>query len=87
MTNYLRKMGLTALGELARGKITYETFREIAAPEQFQREQLAEAERQTKNESMLAIAAKQKAREADYWAQQEAARLFCANLRVKFGFP
>ena len=35
MTNYLRKMGLTALGELARGKITYETFREIAAPEQF----------------------------------------------------
>ena len=73
--NYLRQMGLSALGELARGEITYETFREVAAPEQFQRKQLAEAERQAKNESMLASAAEQKAREADYWAQQETARL------------
>ena len=31
--NYLRQMGLSALGELARGEITYETFREVAAPE------------------------------------------------------
>jgi len=73
--NYLQQLGLTALGQLARGEITYETFRETAAPEQAKREQSVEAERQAKHASMLARAAEQKAREADYWAQQEAARL------------
>lgn len=73
--NYLQQLGLTALGQLARGEITYETFRETAAPEQAKREQSVKAERQAKHASMLARAAEQKAREADYWAQQEAARL------------
>lgn len=73
--NYLRQQGLTALGELARGEITYAAFREAAAAEQTKRTQIAEAERQAKNASMVARAAEQKAREAEYWAQQEAARL------------
>lgn len=66
--NYLQQMGLTALGQLARGEITFEMFCETAAAEQAKRERVVEAERQ-------ATAAEQKAREADYWAQQEAARL------------
>lgn len=73
--NYLRQQGLAALEQLARGEITYETFRPIAETEQAKREQAAEAERQAKHASMLAKAAEQKAREAEYWAQQEAARL------------
>lgn len=73
--NYLRQLGLSALAQLARGEITYEAFRTIAETEQTKREQVAEVERQAKHASMLAIAAEQKAREADYWAQQEAARL------------
>lgn len=73
--NYLRQLGLTALGELARGDITYATFREVAEAEQAERVQVLEAERQAKHASMLATAAEQKAREAEYWAQQEVARL------------
>lgn len=73
--NYLRQLGLSALAQLARGEITYETFRTIAETEQAKREHLAEVERQAKHASMLAIASEQKAREAEYWAQQEAARL------------
>ena len=66
--NYLRQLGLTALGQLALGEITYESFRETAASERAKREQVVEGERQAR-------AAEQKAREADYWAKQEAARL------------
>ena len=73
--DYLQQLGLTALGQLARGEITYEMFREIAAPEQAKREQVVEAERQAKHASMLAKAAEQKAREAEYLAQKEAERL------------
>jgi hypothetical protein len=73
--NYLRQLGLFALEQLARGEITYESFRSIAETEQSKREQEAEAERQTKHASMLARAAELKAREAEYWAQQEAERL------------
>jgi hypothetical protein len=73
--NYLRQQGLAALEQLARGEITYETFRPIAETEQAKREQATETERQAKYASMLAKAAKQKAREAEYWAQQEATRL------------
>lgn len=73
--NYLRQLGLSALEQLARGEITYEAFRTIAEAEQTKREQVAEDERQTEHASMLAKAAEQKAREAEYWAQQEAARL------------
>jgi hypothetical protein len=73
--NYLRQLGLSALGQLARGEITYETFRPIAETEQAKRKQAAEVERQAKLVSLLAMAAEQKAREAEYWAQQEVARL------------
>lgn len=73
--NYLWQLGLSALAQLARGEIAYETFRTIAEAEQTKREQVAEVERQAKHASMLAIAAEQKGREAEYWAQQEAARL------------
>lgn len=73
--NYLQQLGLTALGQLARGEITYEMFREAAAPEQAKREQVIEAARQAKHSSMLAKAAEQKARDAEYWAKQEAERL------------
>lgn len=73
--NYLQQLGLSALGQLARGAITYEAFRPIATTEQVERKQAAEAERQAKHESMLARAAEQKTREAEMWAQHEAARL------------
>lgn len=73
--NYLRQLGLSALEQLARGEITYETFRPIAETEQAKRKQAAEVERQAKHASMLALAAAQRAREAEYRAQQEAARL------------
>jgi hypothetical protein len=52
--NYLRQLGLTALGQLAHGDITYAAFREIAAAEQTKREQVVEAERQAKHAAMLA---------------------------------
>lgn len=71
---YLRQLGLIELAKLSRGEITYETFREAAAVEQAKREQLIETERQSKEASMLARAAEQKAREEVYWAQQEVAR-------------
>ena len=73
--NYLRQLGLSALGQLARGEITYESFRPIAETEKATREQVAEAERQTQHASMLARAAELKAREAEYWAQKDAERL------------
>jgi len=73
--NYLRQLGLTALAQLARGEITYETFGEAALREQAKREQVVEAERAAEHASMMARAAEQKAREAEYWAQQEVARL------------
>lgn len=73
--DYLQKLGLASLEQLARGEITYERFRKLAAPEQAKREQVAEAERQAKHASMLAKLAEQKARMADYWAQKEAERL------------
>lgn len=73
--NYLRQLGLTALGQLARGEITYAAFRETAAAEQTKREQVVKADRQAKHAAMLAREAEQKAREAEYWTQQEAARL------------
>ena len=72
---YLRQLGLTELAKLARGEISYETFRESAAVEKAKREHLAEAEKQAIEASMLARAAEQVARDAAYWAQQEAARL------------
>ena len=50
-------------------------FRETAAAEQTKREQVVKADRQAKHAAMLAREAEQKAREAEYWAQQEAARL------------
>lgn len=73
--NYLRQLGLFALEQLARGEITYGTFRETAEMEQAKRQQAVEAERQAKDASMLARAAELDAREAEYWARQEAARL------------
>lgn len=73
--NYLHQQGLTALGQLARGVITYETFKESAAPEQAKRVQVIEAEKQTKHALILAKAVEQKARDAEYWAKQEAERL------------
>ena len=73
--NYLRQLGLSALGQLARGEITYESFRPIAETEKATREQTAEAERQTQHASMLAKAAELKAREAEYWAHKDAERL------------
>ena len=73
--SYLRQLGLVALGQLARGEITYETFREAAASEQIKRQQLLEVERQEKQTARLAREAEQKARDAAYWAQEEAARL------------
>lgn len=74
-SKYLEQQGLCALGQLARGEITYETFFDIAAREQVQREQIAEAERQTKREAVLASAIEQEARTAEYRAQRELARL------------
>jgi hypothetical protein len=73
--NYLRQLGLTALGQLAGGEITYEMFCETAASEQAEREQVVDAERQAQHAAKLAQEAAQKAREAEYWAQQETARL------------
>ena len=73
--NYLRKLGLSALEQLAGGEITYESFRPIAETEQDKREQAAEAEQQAKHASMLARVAELNAREAKYWAQQAAERL------------
>ena len=72
---YLQKIGLTALEQLARGEITYEVFRAIAASEQAKREQIVAAEEQAKQASLLAKAAEQKAREEAYRAKQEAERL------------
>lgn len=73
--NYLQQLGLTALGQLAREEITYELFRPIAETEQAKREQAAEVERQIEHAAMLTRAAEQRARDAEYWARQEAERL------------
>ena len=73
--NYLHQQGLTVLGQLARGEITYETFHEAAAPEQVKRVQVIEAEKQSKYALTQAKAAAQKARDAEYWSKQEAERL------------
>ena len=72
--SYLQQLGLTALGQFLRGEITFESFQDLAASEQVQREHLAEVERQAQHVAMLANEAEQKAREAEYWAQREAAR-------------
>lgn len=73
--NYLQQLGLTALGQLARGEVTYELFRPIAETEQASREHAAEVERQIEHAAMLTRAAKQRARDAEFWARQEAERL------------
>lgn len=73
--NYLQQLGLTTLGQLARGEITYQTFQEVAAPEQAEREQIAEAKRQAEHQSMLVKVAAQEALQAKYRAQREQARL------------
>jgi tetratricopeptide (TPR) repeat protein len=72
--SYLQQLGLTALGQFLRGEITFESFQDLAASEQVQREHSAEVERQAQHVAMLANEAEQKAREAEYWAQREAAR-------------
>ena len=72
---YLHQHGLTALGQLARSEITYETFQEAAALEQAKRVQVIEAEEKSKHALILAKAAEQKARDAEYWEKQEAERL------------
>ena len=73
--DYLGKLGLVALAKFACGKSAYEAFREAAQLEQAQRKRVAEADREAKHESMLAKAAERKAREAEYWSRQEAARV------------
>lgn len=73
--NYLRKIGLTALEQLARGEVSYESFKEAAASERTIREQAAEAKKREMLASMLAREAKQRARNEAYWAQREAERL------------
>lgn len=72
---YLQQLSLTELANLARGDVTYESFQQAAAVEQAKREQLAESERQVREAAMRARVAEQNARDAAYWAQQEAARL------------
>ncbi|MBD5804517.1 hypothetical protein AZOA_39600 [Azoarcus sp. Aa7] len=72
--NYLSQLGLSALRRYAKGEMTYDEFCEAAPPEQAIRLQVAEAERQAKRTALLVQAAEQKAREAAWFAKQEAAR-------------
>lgn len=73
--NYLQQIGLTALGQLARGEVSYESFKESAASERAIREQTAEAEKREMQASILAREAEQRARDEAYWARREAERL------------
>ena len=73
--HYLQQIGLSALGQLARGEVSYKSFRPIAEAEQAKRERIAEMRQQAEHAAMLAEAAEQAARAARYQAQRNAARL------------
>ncbi|HJV24243.1 MAG TPA: hypothetical protein VJ673_01100 [Aromatoleum sp.] len=71
---YLAQQGLIALHRFAKGDTTYDEFCAAAGPEQERRQQAAEIERQAQHATVLVRAAEQKAREAEWFARQEAAR-------------